>query len=229
MPRRYKYTLLLSSLPRHPRRLCSDKTSLLSRNQLDSRLQLLDGSDAVELQQIETLVHGSQFNEENDETIWSNYRGMVDLISDEEIRQLARWHLELRMLLSALRLRQGGANVPGKNQFQEYGVWQDVIEKNWRTNDFGLSYRLPWLADAQALLANDQPYELEKFLSELIWRHYAEVGSRHYFDFSAVVIYVLRWGLRWRWSSYRADEAVKCFDKLAETGLDACDLSLGAL
>jgi hypothetical protein len=105
-------------------------------------------------------------------------------------------------------------------------MWQDAIKKNWHKNDFGLGYRVPWLAGAEALLADDRPHELEKFLLELIWRHYVEVGRRHYFDFAAVAIYVLRWNLSRRWSSYRNDEAVARFDRLAEAGLKDSDLSL---
>jgi hypothetical protein len=229
MPRRCKYTLLLASLPHHPRRLFPDKWPPLSQSQLDRRLLLLDASDAAELQRIETVVHGFRFGDENEETILSAYLETAGRISDAEMRQLALWHLELRTLLSALRLRRAGAGAPKMKPFQGFGAPQDAIEKNWHKNDFGLGYRFPWLADAQAFVADDKPYELEKFLLELIWRHYDEVGSRHYFDFAAVAVYVLRWDLKRRWLSYQTDKAVERFDKLVEAGLEECDLSLEVL
>jgi len=226
MPRRCQYTLLLASLPHQPRQFFSGPQALLSREQLDRRLRLLDVSDAAELQRIEALVQGFQFEDENDETLLSSYLKAAGRILDDEMRRLALWHLELRILLSALRLRHRGARAPENNAFSGVGMWQDAIKKNWHKNDFGLGYRVPWLAGAEALLADDRPHELEKFLLELIWRHYVEVGRRHYFDFAAVAIYVLRWNLSRRWSSYRNDEAVARFDRLAEAGLKDSDLSL---
>nr|WP_020563290.1 DUF2764 family protein [Methylosarcina fibrata] len=226
MPHRCQYTLLLASLPHQPRQFFSDGRTLLSREQLDRRLRLLDASDAAELQRIEALAQGFQFENENDETMLSSYLETAGRILNDEMRRLALWHLELRILLSALRLRLAGASAPERTSFPGAGTWQDAIKKNWHKNDFGLGYRVPWLADAHALLANGRPHELEKFLLELIWRHYIEVGNRHYFDFTAVALYVLRWDLSRRWSSYRGDEAVACFDRLVETGLKDCDLSL---
>lgn len=226
MPRCCQYTLLLASLPHQPRQFFSDGRTLLSREQLDRRLRLLDASDAAELERIETFVQGFQFTDENDETMLSAYRESAACILNDEMKRLALWHLELRILLSVLRLRHGGASAPEKHAFPGTGMWQDAIKKNWHKNDFGLGYRVPWLAGAEALLANGRPHELERFLLELIWRHYIEVGRRHYFDFAAVALYVLRWNLSRRWSSYRSDEAVACFDRLVEAGLKDCNFSL---
>jgi hypothetical protein len=225
MPRRCKYTLFLSSLPRHPERLFSAKRIPISGSQLDRRLQLLEASDAVELQRIRTLARGSRFKDETEETVLLKYREMVDLIRDVEMRRLALWLLELRTLLSALRLRQAGAEAPKKKQYKGFGIWPDYIEKNWHQNDFGVGHHLPWLMESHALIAAGKPYELEKFLLELVWRHYAKAGSRHYFDFEAVAIYVLRWDLIRRWLNHHADQALERFDKLVEAGLKDCGLA----
>lgn len=223
MPRSCKYALLLASLPRHPLRLFSAKETVISRIKLEQQLLLLDAADAVELQRIEALLSWSSLTDESDAVVIKKCQDMIDLITDAFLKQLALWHLELRTLLSALRLRHAGVRAPGKNRFQGFGIWPDYIEKNWQESDFGVGRRLPWLIEAQGLLVSDKPFELEKFLLELVWRQYATAGSQHYFDFPAVVIYVLRWDLTHRWLNYNADKAVECFNKLVEAGLAGLD------
>jgi hypothetical protein len=224
MPPNCKYALLLSSLPRHPQRLFSASQTPISRMQLDRRLLLLEAKDAVELQHIETLVYWSQLKNETDRNIIKKCRESMNLVTDSFVKKLVLWHLEVRTVLSALRLRHNGAQAPERNAFSGFGVWPGYIEQNWHLSDFGLGYRLPWVVEAEVLLANNRTYELEKFLLDLVWRHYARIGCQHYFDFSAVVIYVLRWELTHRWLNYNADKAMERFDKLVQAGLEGCAL-----
>ena len=56
------------------------------------------------------------------------------------------------------------------------------------------------------------------------WDHLEQVSDGHYLDFEAVVIYVLRWDMIARWTTYDGEEAVRRFDELVEqamAGLDA--------
>lgn len=220
IPRSCNYVLLMSSLPRHATRLFSAGQTPLSRIKLDQHLLLLDARDAVELTRIETLVYWSRFKDESDDLVIKKCRETIALITDDFLKLLALWHLELRTLLSALRQRHAGAEAPGKGRFPGFGIWPGYIETNWHVSDFGIGHRLPWVIDAQALLAENKTFELEKFLLDLIWRHYSWVGSRHYFDFPAVVIYVLRWDLTYRWLNYNADKAMERFEKLVESGME---------
>lgn len=222
MPPNCKYALLLTSMPRHAQRLFLASQTPISRMQLDRRLLLLEAKDAAELQKIEKLVHWSQFKDKNDQEIIRNCRELMASMTDDFLKQLALWHLEIKTVLSALRLRHKGVQAPEKNSFPGFGGWLGFFEKNWHLTDFGFGYRSPWVAEAERLLSNNKAFELEKLLFDLVWQHYARIGNQHYFDFPAVVIYVLRWDLTHRWLNYHADKAMERFDGLVEAGLEGC-------
>jgi len=217
--------MLMASLPAHPPRLFSVHQMPLSNIQLEKRLVMLDAGDAKDLRCIEELLLWSQINNADDEFIIKKSAEVVNSINDPFLKKIIIWRLELRTLLSALRMRQAGAKPPKRHAFPGIGRWQDDIEKNWDKDDFGIGYRLPLVAQAQQLLVKNQSYELEKFLLDVVWQYYAKECSRHYCDFPAVVIYVLRWDIINRWMLYNADEAIKRFDELVDAGLDG--LSLG--
>jgi len=58
----------------------------------------------------------------------------------------------------------------------------------------------------------------------LVWQHYISIGSQHYFDFPAVVIYVLKWDMIKCWTNYNADKAMERFDELVDAGLEGIGL-----
>jgi hypothetical protein len=45
------------------------------------------------------------------------------------------------------------------------------------------------------------------------------VGAGHYFDFEAVVIYLMRWSLVDRWTRYKGEVAVERFRNLVDAGI----------
>lgn len=220
MPKHFKYAMLMASLPVHPPRLFSAHQTPVSRIQLDKRLALLDTHDTEDLRRIETLLHWSQIANATDEFIIKKSAEVVDSINDRFLKKIIIWRLELRTLLSALRMRHAGAGQPAKGRFPGIGRWLGDIEKNWQKTDFGIGRQVPWIIPVQQLLSQNKSYELEKLLLDLVWQYYAKEGNQHYFDFPAVVIYVLRWDITNRWTHYHADEALKRFDGLVEAGLD---------
>jgi hypothetical protein len=48
----------------------------------------------------------------------------------------------------------------------------------------------------------------------------------HYLDFEAVVIYVLRWDMIARWTTYDGEEAARRFDELVEQAMAGVEKSL---
>lgn len=219
MVKRFRYVLLLASLPRHAADFFSIKQTPISRMQMDRRLELLDARDADDLKRIEALLQWSLYKDETDETIVKKNQELINLFTDDFLKEFVQWHLELATLMSALRRRHAGTAAPGKNGFPGFGEWPSYIECNWNRSDFGIGHRLPWITEAQALLTQNKLFELEKLLLTQVWRYYARVGSQCYFDFRAVVIYVLRWGLINRWLNYNGDKAVQRFDELVDAAL----------
>ena len=78
----------------------------------------------------------------------------------------------------------------------------------------------PWVLEANRLLNAEESVELERLLFEAVWNKLGRLGTGHYFDFEALVIYVLRWNLVDRWSRYQGEEAVKRFRTLLDSGIE---------
>lgn len=220
----FKYTLLLSSLPLQPADLFSTKILPISRIQLDKRLTLLDEQDAEDLARIEALLHWSKMQEADDEHIVKTGLVELELIRSQFLHDIVLWRLELRTLLTALRRKQASENAQLPDPFYGFGDHLPMIRRNWQRPDFGLGYTQPWLKQAQQLMADNETMALDKLLLNLNWRYYARLSRGHYFDFPAVVLYVLRWDLIHRWVSYDQDRALLRFNELVCAAMD--DVSL---
>ncbi|WP_232322190.1 DUF2764 family protein [Methylomonas lenta] len=221
---RFKYTLLLSSLPVQPAELFTSKLPVISRIQLDKRLAILDAEDTADLDRIEGLLHWSKMHEWDDATIINRGQSELNLIRSSFLRDIVSWRLELRTLLTALRRRHAGENITPSDIFYGFGDHLQFIRRNWQKPDFGLGNTLPWLKQANQLITENKPQTLDKLMLELNWKHYARLSLGHYFDFPAVALYVLRWDLINRWVSYDKDRALLRFNELISAGM--ADVSL---
>ncbi|MDD2739102.1 MAG: DUF2764 family protein [Methylomonas lenta] len=221
---RFKYTLLLSSLPVQPAELFTSKLPVISRIQLDNRLAVLDAEDTADLARIEGLLHWSKMQEWDDATIINRGQSELALIRSSFLRDIVSWRLELRTLLTALRRRHAGESITPSDIFYGFGDHLQFIRRNWQKPDFGLGNTLPWLKQANQLITENKPQNLDKLMLELNWKHYARLSLGHYFDFPAVALYVLRWDLINRWVSYDKDRALLRFNELISAGM--ADVSL---
>lgn len=211
----FKYTLLISSLPSQPADLFSTTILPISRIQLDKRLQLLDSNDTEDLARIERMLHWSKMPEsEDDRAIVESGQLALEHIRSQFLRDVVLWRLELRTILTALRRKQAGESMPPSEHFYGFGNRLHLIRRNWQKPDFGLGQALPWIKQAQQLMADKQSLALDKLLLGLNWQYYARLSLGHYFDFPAVVLYVLRWDLINRWVSYDQDRAVLRFNEI---------------
>lgn len=215
----FKYTLLITSLPPHPRELFTMKQPPLSRIQLNRRLTLLDEQDATNLENIETLIHWSEVPDLSDSEFVRQGELLLKSITNDFVKQLLIWRLQIRTLMTALRKRHQGLENVDKENLIGFGNYLRQIHQHWQEQDFNLSYLEPWLSEANNLLITNKSLELEKLLLNRVWQHYQRLGQNHYFDFEAVVIYVLRWNIIHRWHSYNKEQAITRFDELVTAGL----------
>ncbi len=230
MSRAFKYTLLMSSLPRHPKDLLTAMLPPISRIQLDKRLVLLDEQDRNELNHIEQVIFWSHARDASSEQVIAQDNAAIAGIKTKLLKDLVLWRLTTRTLMSALRMRHAGFVPNAQNRFIGFGKWPAQIEKNWGQPNFGINpIEISWLSKASDYIAQNQPLELEKLLLDLSWKYYANLGNDHVFDFEAVAIYVLRWDVINRWSHYNRDyfkeTALANFNQLVDAGLNNCPTS----
>lgn len=214
-----KYTTLISSLP-HPGRLFSEKQTPLSQLKLEQRLRMLDEADAALLKQmVDLLLWGHHPMTHTDADIVQQAQQLLPQLHDPLLREMVEQRLELRTVVAALRRRKRGDGPPAADELWGYGRWLNRIQRYWSEPGFRLDGVFPWVTDANRMLNNNDMVGLERLLLSVVWDNLGRTGAAHYFDFIAVVIYVLRWHIIARWSIYDGDIAAQRFSQLVDAGL----------
>jgi hypothetical protein len=85
---------------------------------------------------------------------------------------------------------------------------------------------LPWRPEASRLPGRGATVDLERLLLGAVWSRLEHLSDGHYLDFEAVVIYVLRWDMIARWTTYDGEEAARRFDELVEQAMAGVEKSL---
>ncbi|MBK1723929.1 DUF2764 family protein [Thiocystis violacea] len=220
----HRYVMLLSSLPYHGP-LFGAKQTPLSRIRLDQRLELLEPEDARCLEILGQLLDWpKQDRERSDAEAMRWARGQVEAITHPFARALAVWRLEYRSLIAALRRRHRGEPAP-LDAAWGFGRWLGQVRRNWSEPAFRLEGAFPWLGEANRRIETGDALGLERLLLGVVWSHLDRISDGHAFDFEAVVIYVMRWELIARWTSYDAEATERRFEALVEAGLAGTDLS----
>lgn len=227
MSRAFKYTLLMASLPHHPKHLLSAIQPPISQIQLYKRLALLDEHDREQLQRIERMLFWSHARDADSNEIIAQDNAILASINNSCLKNLLCWRLTTRTLISALRLRHKGFRPAHAQDFKGFGKWPALVVKNWDRSDFGVNrVDAPWLGKANDYITQNKPLELETLLLDISWQYYARLCNQHVFDFEAVVLYVLRWDVINRWSHYNRDyfkdTALTNFNQLIDQGLSLC-------
>ena len=213
-----QYVTLIAALPPHNPELFETKQPSISRLQLEDRLSMLTQEDAGQLSMIEDLLHWERLPiSTTDEVLLPRIRQVLDQLEEPLLKEIVEWRLDLRTILAALRLRRRGRSAPPAEW--GYGRWTRRIEAHWNEPGMGLESLHPWVIDADQMLRQNDHYKLERMLLSQVWRYYQRIADDHYFDFEAVVIYVLRWSITARWSRYNVKAAEQRFDHLIEIAL----------
>ncbi len=214
-----RYVMLICSLPYHGP-LFTAKRTPLSRIQLERRLVLLDPEDKALLGRIERVLQWDQIETGlPDATLIARTRELMDELRQPGLREAVQSRMELRTVVAALRLRHMGEGPPDDPASLGYGSWVKHICAHWHDPSFALSRTFKWLPRAETHIAAAEPLALEKLLLQEVWTHLGRLADHHFFDFTAVVIYVLRWNVIDRWTRYHAEDARARFDDLVEEAL----------
>ncbi len=214
------YVTLISSLPPHTPQLFAARQTPISRLKLDERLQMLTLDHAQDLMLIENLVHWDRITISTmDEEMISRAEQTMRSLKNQFIKDIILWRLEERTAVAALRRKKLGFEAPKSGARWGYGQWLGHIKLHWHEPTFALEKILPWLQQAKQLLDEKNHIGLERLLLGLVWDYYGRVVAGHYFDFEAVVVYVLRWDVIDRWSRYNKQLASHRLERMLESGL----------
>jgi hypothetical protein len=211
------YVMLMASLPPIGK-LFAPVQPPISRLRLDQRLAMLTELDRQRLDRIEAITLWSRVASLGSDAAVARAARLLDQELPEVLARVVQHRLELRTLVAALRVRAAGAESAANPSEWGVGRWNQTIARHWSEKDFRLGHVYPWLDEAEALVAAGDALSLEQLLLTEAWRSLDSVTG-HYFDFVAVVVYVLRWDIAERW--HRCDEelAASRFASMVEAGL----------
>lgn len=210
--------MLMTSLPYHGP-LFKARHTPLSRLRLNARLRSLDDQDAQRLADLTSLLELAQHDMPvRDAELIQRAKTLQAAWGDGFLTDLLNFRLELRSLMAALRRKRRGEATPPAEPWG-HGRWVRHIERYWQEPGFRLQRVFPWVTEAERLIEAHDSLALERLQLGRVWNHLDRMGAGHEFDFEAVVIYVLRWDLIARWSSYNGAAALRRFDQLAEAGM----------
>ena len=215
--------MLMASLPPLGDLFGQNQTPL-TETQLRHRLRFLTDEDSKTLSQIEQLVRRSkQPAEWTDAQIVGSSKALIGQLRSNTLKQAVEFVVSLRTIVAALRRRKLGENSPPKQSDWGYSPWLQRIERHWTEPDFGLGTIVPWVSKARRLWDDDDSVELERLILVESWKQFGRLSNGHYFDFAAVVLYVLRWSLINRRVNYDRETAQKRFNSLIDDGIGNFD------
>lgn len=214
-----EYITLISSLP-SPQGLFEAKVPPLSRIKLERRLQVLSAEHKQLLNMVENILDWRQYAKDIEESeIIARGKALFSKVKNRTLRRLIQERLEIRTLLSAMRLKHKDLPAPQKMNWG-FGRWQQHIVRHWHEPGFQLGNVYDWAIKAQSLLEKGHSFELEKLLLEVSFRQLQRHGSQHLFDFEAVVIYVMKWNIVNRSVQYNSHLAARRFDHMLDMQLN---------
>ena len=212
-----EYVSLISSLP-SAERLFVAKLPPLSRLKLEQRLSVLSDEHKLILTQIESALDWRMLNTDmSNMEFLTNAKKLYESMGSNTLQIILRDKLELRTCIAALRYRASGHSAPN-NKTWGFGRWVEHINRNWNEPNFDLDRAFPWLAKAQQFISQKDAEGLERYILELAFKQLQRFSGQHYFDFEAVVIYVLKWDIVDRATRYNVEAARHRFNHLVEQG-----------
>lgn len=215
MPRNTKYYTLIGSLPALPRHFEEAERLPISRLQLNERLKMLAPDDARVIEEmIEFLVWERHPLERTDEDVLRHYDQFMQTVAPPFARDLIRYAMTARTIIAALRCRRLGREPPP-------GVppVASQIARHWNHPDFRLGVRFPWIGEVDAQLNGDFPFDLERRKLDITWRHATQLADQYHFTFQAVVVYLIRWEIVYRWTRRDAEAGQEKFEQLASEAM----------
>jgi hypothetical protein len=212
--------VLISALPALPALFKAEVTPI-SRFQLERRLNMLQPEHGEVLLAIEDLLRWDHLAmDRTDEEVVTGSMALLDKLAPyPTLQEIILQRMDMRALVAALRYRQHQGDQRSTPMPWNYGRFVQQINNHWHHPCFQLQSRFTWLPEFHKALQQRQALKAETLLLQAAWQELSQMTLNHQFDFVAVVLYVLRWHIVARWTSYDDQKALQRFDQLLDQGL----------
>ena len=205
-----QYYMLVGSLPAMPRHYDQAERLPISQIALQDRLRMLSESDAQIVDAIlDFLVWERLPADRTDEEVFRHYLHAVNEMDHRFACELLHELMNLRTVVGSLRRRRLGLGP-----FPPFTPLAETIELNWKHPDFRLGARYRWIPSTEEILTSDQPFALGRTLLNYAWAYARKQSERFQFSLEAVIVYLLRWEIIYRWTNRDAAEGRDKFESL---------------
>ncbi len=193
-----RYYTLVASLPALPKHFEEAERVPISSLRLDELLKMLDARDQQTIERLgDFLVWDRQSLDRTDDDVCRQYDQLMQETSNAFVRGIIELAMSRRTIVAALRRRRLGLGPP-----PGVGPWLRHLEQHWKHPDFQLASRMPWVAQVAELLDSDTPFAVEQILLDTAWKSCLQLATQiDPFSFEAVLLYMFRWELVYRWVS----------------------------
>lgn len=210
MARSTTYYTLIGSLPTLPRHFEAAERVPISRLKLDERLKMLQPHDAELIEELaDFFAWERQPLERTDHDVVAHFNRIMATVDSPFVQDLIRHILTVRTIIAALRCRRLERNPP-----RGIEPVSGQISRAWNEPDFRLAAAHPWIADVDAQLNGDRPFDLDRKRLDIVWRHAKRLSEQYQFTFEAVVLYLIRWEVVYRWTRRNAAAGEEKFQQL---------------
>ena len=210
------YYTLIGSLPALPRNFEAADRVPISGLRFGARLKMLEPRDLEVVDEMtDFLAWDRQPLELTDENVLQRYTRFMGKISNHFARELIELAMTNRTIIAGLRCRRLQLDPPlGVDPVAGH------IARNWNHPDFRLGGRFPWISEVDALFRRESPLDLERKILDIAWQHVCRLAEQYHFTFEAVVLYLIRWEIVYRWTKRNAEVGQKKFDQLVAESMD---------
>lgn len=206
------YYTLAASLPFLPP-LPQNRNLPLTRHNLEKRIQgMLTLEDLLLLQRYQSYVSFSRHSEESDAAYLRSIAVFMETLPDRDLRESLGWFMDFRMTTAAIRRRELGISPPTDTDGWWRGYVLEYLIRYWEDPTFRLERRFPFLAEYVASIRRGDMADAGRLLLEAAETELRRASEDHEFSLTAIIFYVLRFGLIERWiiqrDEQRATEAI---------------------
>jgi hypothetical protein len=209
------YYTLIGSLPTLPPHFEDAERVPISRIQLNDRLRMLEPRDARVIDEMaEFLIWERQPLERTDQDVIDHAEQFLETVDNRFAIELIHYVLQVRTIVAGLRLRRRGLGPPPA----KLPVAQHIA-RHWEHPDFRLGNEFRWIASLDSVLNSETPFRFEKITLDIIWQHAKRLSEQYFFTFEAVVLYLIRWEVVYRWTRRDAKTGRKKFQELVDEAM----------
>ncbi len=197
------YYALAASLPFLPP-LPQNKNLPFTRPHLEKRINgLLAREHLTLLEQYRSFVSFSERGNQGDKDYLRRAKEFMQRLPDPDLQENFTWFMEFRMTTAAIRRRERGLPPPGLEEGWWRGYVLEYLVHYWQEPNFRLERRFPFLGEYVVAVRSGDMANAGRLLLEAAEGELRRAGESHDFDLTAIIFYVLRFGLIERWIAQR--------------------------